>query len=218
MNMKSFLVIGVSNFGEHLAKKLFELGNDVMIVDKNEELIENLNNVFTDSYVGDCRNVDVLRSLGINNFDVCFVAIDEDFQSSLEVTSLLSEIGAKYIVSNAKRDRQADLLKKVGADEVIYAEREIAEKTAVKFNATNVFDFIQLTDEYSIYEIPIQPGWVGQSVGEINVRQKYHVNIIAVKNDNKLNTLPGALYKFSEDDHIVVIGKQTDVARLTAKI
>ncbi len=216
--MKSFLVIGVSNFGEHLAKKLFKLGNDVMVVDKNEELIENLNNVFTDSYVGDCRNEEVLRSLGINNFDVCFVAIDEDFQSSLEVTSLLHELGAKHIVSNAKRDRQADLLKKVGADDVIYAEREIAEKTAVKFNATNVFDFIQLSDEYSIYEIPIQPSWVRHSVGEINVRQKYHVNIIAVKHENDIITLPGAAYVFDKGDHIVVIGKQTDVTKLTSKI
>jgi trk system potassium uptake protein TrkA len=216
--MKSFLVIGAGHFGEHLAKKFFHLGNDVMLVDRNEELIENLSNVLTDSYVGDCRNEEVLRSLGVNNFDVCFVAIDEDFQSSLEVTSLLSELGAKHIVSTAKRDRQAHLLKKVGADEVIYAEKEIAEKTAIRFNANNVFDLIQLTDEYSIYEIPIQSAWRGHSVGEINVRQKYHVNIIAIKHDNMVSPLPGAAYVFKEGDHAVIIGKQQDVTKLTSRI
>lgn len=215
--MKSILVIGVGRFGKHLAKKLLDLGNDVMIVDKNEEIVDRLNNVFTDSYVGDCRNEGVVRSLGVNNFDVCFVTVDQDFQASLEITSLLKEFGAKYVVSIAKRDRQAVFLKKIGADDVIYPEREIAEKTAIKYNSKNIFDFIKLTDEYSIYEIPIVDSWVGKSVSEVNVRHKYHVNILAVKKGKKLAPLPGAMYVFEEGDHIVIIGKFQDVTKLTSK-
>lgn len=215
--MKSILVIGVGRFGKHLAKKLLELGNDVMVVDKDEETIERLNGVFTDSYIGDCRNEGVIRSLGVNNFDVCFVSVDQDFQASLEITSLLKEFGAKFVVSNAKRDRQAVFLKKIGADDVIYPEREIAEKTAYKYNANNIFDFIQLTEEYSIYEVPILDGWAGKAINDINVRNKYHVNIIAVKNGDDLNPIPGASYVFRPNDHIVIIGKSTDVTKMTSK-
>lgn len=215
--MKSILVIGVGRFGKHLAKKLLDLGNEVMIVDKNEETVTRLNDIFTDSYVGDCRNEGVVRSLGANNFDLCFVTVDQDFQASLEITSLLKEFGAKKVISIAKRDRQAVFLKKIGADDVIYPEREIAEKTAIKYNAKNIFDFIKLTDEYSIYEISIVDDWVGKSVSEINVRHKYHLNIIAVKKGEELNPVPGATYIFEEGDHIVVIGKFQDVTRLTQR-
>ncbi len=215
--MKSILVIGVGRFGKHLAKKMQALGNDVMVVDKNEELVERLNNVFTDSYVGDCQNEGVIRSLGVNNFDICFVAVDKDFQSSLEITSLLKEMGAKYVVSMAKSDRQAIFLKKIGADDVIYPEREIAEKTAIKYNANKIFDFIQLSEEYSIFEVPVMPKWVGQNIAGINVRNKYHVNIIAVKNGDELDPLPHSAYVFRPDDHVVIIGKTVDVLKLTSK-
>lgn len=215
--MKSILVIGAGRFGKHLAEKMLELGNDVMIVDKSEEVIESLNTVFTDSFIGDCRNEGVIRSLGVNNFDICFVTVDRDFQASLEITSLLREFGAKYIVSNANRDRQAQFLKKIGADEVIYPERQIAEKTAVKYNANNIFDFIRLTDEYSIFEIPVPKSWAGKNIADINVRSRYKLNIIAVKNGETLDPLPGAEYKFYESDHIVVIGTEEAVEKLNVK-
>ena len=129
--MQSILVIGVGRFGKHLAKTMLDLGNDIVIVDKNEEKVEALNSIFPDSFIGDCQNEGVLRSLGINNFDICFVCTGKDFQASLEITSLLKELGAKKVVSVAKRDRQANLLKKIGADDTIYPEREIAEKTGI---------------------------------------------------------------------------------------
>ena len=180
--MKSVLVIGLGRFGRHIAQRMMELGNDVMVVDKNEELVEQYSPEFTDSLIGDCRNEAVLRSLGVSNFDICIVAIGEDFQASLEITSLLKELGAKFVVSKANRDRQAKFLMKIGADEVIYPEKETAEKLAVRYNAKNIFDFIELTPEYSIYEIPILPAWAGRSISELNIRRKYHINIIAVKN------------------------------------
>ena len=213
--MKSILVIGAGRFGKHLAKKLMALGNDVMVVDKNEEVIERLGNVFTDSYIGDCRNEGVVRSLGVNNYDICFCTVDQDFQASLEITSLLKEFGARYVVSNAKRDRQAIFLKKIGADDVIYPERAMAEKTAVKYNADHIFDCINITDDYSIYEIKVHDSWIGKSIGEVNVRHKYHINIIAVKQGEELKPLPGALYVFEPNDHIIIIGRQSDVSKTT---
>lgn len=215
--MKSFLIIGAGRFGKHLAKNLMELGNDVMVVDKSEETIESLNVFLTDSVIGDCRNEEVLKSLEVSDFDVCFVAIDQDFQSSLEITALLKEQGAKWVVSCANRSRQENLLKKIGADEVIYAERVIAEKTAVRYSAKNVFDLIKLNDEYAIFEIAIPKNWEGESILELNVRKKYKVNIIAVKVNDELMPLPGAEYVFKPGDHIVVIGKNHDVEKLSER-
>lgn len=215
--MKSILVIGMGTLGQHLAAKMQALGNDVMIVDKNEELIQELSPTFPNSFVGDCCNEGVLRSLGVNNFDYCFVAVGENFYSSLEISSLLKELGAKYVISKAKRERQAKFLKQIGADEVFFPEREIAEKLAVRYNATNIFDYIELTSEYSIFEIPILSDWIGKTIVEINVRRHYHLNIIAVKQNTVLNPSPEGTYRFRENDHIVVIGKAADVFRLSAK-
>lgn len=214
--MKSILIIGMGILGSCLAQKMQELGNDVMIIDKNEERIQELSTIFNDAIAGDCTNPAVLRSIGINNFDYCFVAIGEDFYSSLEITSILKELGAKCVVSKAKRQRQADFLKKIGADEVFFPEKEIAEKLAVRYNATNIFDYIELTSDCSIFEIPIIPEWVGQSIIDINVRQAYNVNIIAIKNAESIDPMPQGNYVFKPEDHIVVIGKSSDVFRLSS--
>lgn len=214
--MKSILIIGMGILGSCLAQKMQELGNDVMIIDKNEERIQELSTIFNDAIAGDCTNPAVLRSIGVNNFDYCFVAIGEDFYSSLEITSILKELGAKCVVSKAKRQRQADFLKKIGADEVFFPEKEIAEKLAVRYNATNIFDYIELTSDCSIFEIPIIPEWVGQSIIDINVRQAYNVNIIAIKNAESIDPMPQGNYVFKPEDHIVVIGKSSDVFRLSS--
>ncbi len=215
--MKSILVIGMGRLGKHFATKMLELGNDVMIVDKNDRIIEQYASVFTDSQIGDCRNESVLRAIGVNNFDLCFVAIGEDFQASLEITSMLKELGANFIVSKAREDRQAKFLRLVGADEVVYPEREVAEKIAMRYNAGNIFDFIKLTSEYSIYEIPVVPSWIGKSIASLDIRRKYEVNIIGIKHGNQLKPLPNPEYVFNQDDHLVVIGKSKDVFTLTQK-
>lgn len=216
--MKSVLVIGMGTLGRHLAAKMQEMGNDVMIIDKNEYIIQELAPVFPDSIIGDCTNEGVLRSVGVNNFDYCFVAIGEDFYASLEITSILKELGAHCVISKAKRQRQAEFLKKIGADEVFYPEREIAEKLAVRYNATNIFDYIELTSEYSIFEIPILPEWVGRTIVDVDVRRNYNINIIAVKNGSKVNPVPGGNHVFESGCHIVVIGKSSDVFHLTSQI
>lgn len=215
--MKSILVIGMGMLGRCLAQKMQELGNDVMIIDKEEEKIQELSTIFSDAVTGDCTNPAVLKSIGVNNFDYCFVAIGEDFYSSLEITSILKEQGAKCVVSKAKRQRQAEFLKKIGADEVFFPEKEIAEKLAVRYNATNIFDYIELTSDCSIFEIPIISDWIGKSIIDINVRQEYNVNIIAIKNPEYTDPMPKGDYVFREGDHIVVIGKSDDVFKLSAK-
>ncbi len=216
--MKSLLIIGMGRFGRHLATKLNELGNDVMIIDKNEDIINSLASNFTDAFVGDCTNPAVIKSLGINNFDICFVTIGDNFQSSLEITSLLKEFGAKYIVSKATVDMQAKFLKQIGADEVVYPEHDMAIRLAIKFNANNVFDYIPIGEDYAIYEIPILEEWINKSIIEIDVRKKYNINIVAVKKSEKFLSSPSPSYIFEENDHIVVIAKSDDINALTKKI
>lgn len=215
--MKSILVIGMGRFGRHLATKMLELKNYVMIVDKNEEIINELAPKFTDAYIGDCTNEDVLEALGINNFDICFVTIGENFQASLEITSLLKDLGAKYVVSKAKRNIQEKFLLRNGADEVIYPERDMAIKLAIRHNAKKIFDYIDLTPDFGIYEIPVVESWIGKSIQNINVRRAHGISILAIKNGTELKPLPEADYTFKQDDHMIVIGQSGDVFRLTDK-
>ncbi len=214
--MKSILIIGAGKMGASLGNKLLSLGNEVVIADISEETASRLTENYTDVFIGDCTNEAVLRSLGVNNFDVCFVTVGENFQSSLEITSILSELGAKYIVSKGNSERQCAMLRKLGADEVIFAEKEVAERTAARFNAENIFDCIELTDEYSIFEIPVRKEWAGLMLGEADVRRKYSINIIAIKTSGKMVPMPTAEYVFSEEDHLVVIGKPGDVFKATS--
>lgn len=213
--MKSILVIGLGRFGGHLARKLIDLGNDVMVVDKNEDTISEYGDIFPDTFIGDCRNESVIRSLGIGNFDVCFVAVERDFQSSLEITSLLKDFGAKRVVSLANRDRQAVFLKKIGADDVVDPEREIAEKTAIRYNSNHIFDLLKLSSDYTICEIPVLEQWYGKTISSIDVRNKYHMNIIAVKTEDQIAILPSSSYVFKKTDHVLVIGNQEDIQKIT---
>ncbi|MGN1081611.1 MAG: potassium channel family protein [Acutalibacteraceae bacterium] len=215
--MKSILVIGTGRFGRHFAKKMNDLGNDVVIVDKDAAVISALEGDFTDAQIGDCTNEHIIKSLGVSHFDICFVAIGDDFQSSLVVTSLLKTHGAKYIVSKAKQDIQADLLRKIGADEIVYPEKETAEKLAVRHNAKNVFDFLPISSDFAIVEIPILPSWIGKTVVEADVRRLHNINIVCVKKGNAVK-MASADYIFAENDHIVVFGTPGDIFKLSAKI
>lgn len=215
--MKSVLVIGMGRFGTHLAEKMQELGNDVMIVDKSEARVNELSEKFSDAHIGDCTTEMAIKGLGIKQMDVCFVCVGEDFQSSIVITSLLKRLGAKCIVAKANQEIQADLLLQIGANEVIYPEREMAEKLAVRYNANNILDYIELTGEYSIYEIPIPVTWAGKSIAELDVRKKHRINIVAVKNENSLNPTPTPDYIFRPLDHVVLIGKSNDVFKLSGK-
>ena len=216
--MKSILMIGMGKFGHHLCKNLCEMGNQVMIVDMDEKKLEDLLPIVTTAKIGDCTNVEVLKSLGVGNFDMCIVCIGTNFQSSLEITSLVKELGAAYVVSKANRDIHAKFLLRNGADEVIYPDRDIAESLAVSLSSSHVFDYIELTDEYSIYEIAPLENWVGHSIREIDVRNKYHINILGVKESGVLKPLPGGDYRFTGNEHLLAMAAREDAKKLLRRI
>lgn len=213
--MKSMLVIGLGRFGRHLALKLMELGNEVMAVDIDEERVEALAPFVTASHIGDCQEEAIMRELGVKNFDICFVCISNDFQGSLEVTYTLKELGAQYIVARADREKQTKFLQKIGADEVIHPEMDMAQRTAVKYSANNAFDYIELTPEYSIFEIKVPSNWVGKTVSEVNVRSKFRVNIIGIKNDFKITPLLTSDHVFGKNEHLIISGDKKDCIHLT---
>lgn len=216
--MKSVLMIGMGRFGHHLCKNMVELGNEVMIIDDDEKSVSDLTSIATNVLIGDCTDPDILKSIGVGNYDICFVCIGSNFQSSLEITSLLEELGAKYIVCKANRDIHAKFLLRNGANEVIYPDRDIAEKVAKRFSANNVFDYIELTDTYSVYEIPPLRSWVGKTIIESNIRPKYHISILGIKNSIGVNMLPSAAYTIQENDHLMIIGSTEDVNKLLKQL
>ena len=212
--MKSILIIGMGRFGRHLCKNLSQLGNQVMIVDEKEENLEEMLPYVVSAKIGDCTNENVLKSLGISNFDLCFVCIGTNFQISLDITSLVKELGGRHVVSKANRDIHAKFLLRNGADEVIYPDRDIAEKLAVRYSANHVFDYIELTEEYSIYEIPPLPEWTGKTIKELDIRNRYGIHILGTKANGKAKLMPGASYVICQEEHLMVIGKKEDVDRI----
>lgn len=212
--MKSFLIIGLGRFGNHMVKKFHELGDEVMAIDINEDKVQKVMPLVTSAKIGNCTNVDLLKTLGVSNFDVCFVCIGSNFQSSLEITSQLKDLGAKKVISKAGTDIHAKFLARNGADEVIYPERDIAFKTASRLSIENVFDYIELSKDTAIYEIPVAESWVGKSVSKIDVRKKYNINILAIKENNRVTALATADYEFFGNEHLVILGRNSDVEKL----
>lgn len=216
--MKTVLIIGLGRFGRRLATRMAELGNEVMIVDQNAEIVEKLLPYVTDGKIGDCTDEEVLRSLGVNNFDICFVCTGNSFQSSLEITDQLKTLGAKRIISKADRDIQAKFLLKNGADEVVYPNRDIADKVAVRCSMNNVFDYVELSQGYSIYEIPPLTKWIGKSIKDLDIRQRYKISVISTKEEGSLNMLPGPDHIISGSEHLVVIGLQKDIDHILEQL
>ena len=216
--MQSILIIGLGRFGRHLTEKFMSLHNEVMIVDRDEAAVTALASEVTSAQIADCTDENVLRELGVQNFDLCFVCIGSDFTSSLLITSMLKDLGAKRIFAKASRDIHAKLLLRNGADEVVYPERESAERMAARLSARNVFDYIELTDEYSIYEIPPMENWVGRTVRDVDVRNRFHINILATKVDGELRPLPGGDYVFSGREHLLALASREDARKLLRKM
>ena len=205
--MKTVLIIGMGRFGRHLCRKMVEQGNEVMIADKDEAALEELLPLVIQARAGDCTNPEVLRSLGVGNFDYCFVCMGTNFQSSLEITSLLKEAGAAYVVSQATRDIQAKFLLRNGADEVIYPDKDIAEKWAERYSLDNIFDYINLPGAFGIYEMAPLKEWLGKSIRESNIAAKYKVSILGVKkaHDEQMSVMPSADYVIKETDHLMIM-------------
>ena len=205
--MKSVLLIGLGRFGRHLAVQLNQLSHEIMAVDHDEQRINEVMEYVTNAQIGDSTNPLFLSSLGIRNFDVCIVTISNDFQSSLETTSLLKEMGAKLVVSRAERDGQAKFLLRNGADEVIYPEKQVADWAAIRYTSDHILDYIELDEDHAIFEVSVPEGWLGKSVGQIDIRKKYNINIMAVKQNGKMNVSVTPDTVLTADKTMLVLGE-----------
>lgn len=211
--MKSILLIGLGRFGKHVAQKLDEQGHQVMAVDKEEKRVNMVLPYVTNAQIGDSTDEDFLRSLGIPDFDVCIVAIGDDFQSSLETTSLLKELGGQVVVARAARDVHEKFLLRNGADHVVYPEKLLANWTAIRYGSDYIFDYISLDEEYAIYEVAIPEKWVGKTIGQLDIRKKYKINILAIKNGAVMDPVISPNKTLSSEERLLVLGKQKDVQK-----
>ena len=211
--MKQILIIGLGRFGLHIAKKLQEVHIQVLGVDSNEERVKVALPYVTNAESGDATNQKFLGSLGVANFDVCIVAIGNDFLASLETTSYLKELGAKKVVARAARDHEENFLLRNGADAVVYPEKSMGNLTAIQWSSENVLDYIQVSKDFAVFEIEMPKDWAGKSIGEIDVRKNFKVNIIAVKSKDAVNVSLDSDYRFSEGESLYIIGKDKDIQR-----
>ncbi len=213
--MASYLVIGLGRFGSALAQQLTELGNEVLAVDMNEEVVNRMVPCVTQAKIGDCMDEAVLKSLGVENFDACFVCTSEQFQSSLEITSLLKEQGAPLVISKSDYGLHSRLLKKIGADEVIFPERDMAHRTAMRFSVNGALEYIELSPGYGIFELDIPETWAGKTIAELDIRKNHNVNIIGVKENGVVTPITSGSHTFQIGDHVVLAGGNEDVLRMT---
>ena len=210
---KSVLLIGRGRYGTQVARELSELNHDVLAVDRNEERINGAMQYVTSAQIGDSTNEEFLRSLGVDNFDVCIVTIGKDFQSSLETTSLLKELGGKLVVSRASEDVQEKFLLRNGADEVVYPEKQLAKWTSIRYTAEHILDYVELDAEHSIFEVAIPEKWIGRKVGEIDIRRKYNINILATKVNGKLDLAVTPETVLVANKTMLVFGEDKDLQK-----
>lgn len=211
--MKSILLIGLGRFGRHIAIKLDELHHQVMAVDKEDTRVDAVLPFVTNAQIGDATNEDFLSSLGVGNFDVCIVAIGDNFQNSLEVTSLLKELGARMVVSRAARDVHAKFLLRNGADEIVYPERQLADWVAIRYSADHILDYIELDEEHAIFEISIPREWIGKTIGQLDIRKKYDINIMALKTNDIMNLEISSDTQLLKDSTMLVLGETKHIQK-----
>ena len=211
MPMKSVLLVGLGRFGRYVAQTLNDLGNEVLAIDKDEARVNAALKYVTSAQIGDSTNERFIESLGVRNFDLCIVTIGDDFQRSLETTSLLKDHGAPFVLARAAEDSHAKFLLRNGADDVVYLEKQMASWTAVTYSNDNIFDYMELTDDYAIYETSVPASWVGKTVIELNVRQKHSINILGTKRSGTLIPLSGATHVFVADETLLILGERKDM-------
>ena len=205
--MKNVLIIGLGRFGHHLCIDMANRGNEVMVIDKDEKKTPDLLEYATAVRVGDCTNEDVLQSFGVANFDICFVTIGESFQNSLETTSLLKELGAKLVISRAERDVQEKFLLRNGADKVVYPEKQVAKWASIRYTDDHVLDYMEVDASNAIFEVEVPEGWAGKTVGELDVRKRYNINILAVKDEGEFSIAISPDTYLAENNKLLVLGE-----------
>ena len=212
--MKTILIIGIGEFGKHLAYRLQELKADVCLVDTDKEIINVLSEDFENAYVADCTQDAALKDLGVKSFDICVVSVGSDLQTSLEITSKLKLFGAKHIIAKASNSLQSKFLIMAGADESVYPEKDVAAKVAQLCMAENVLDAFEISDEYSVFEMKVRSEWVGKPLNKSNIRSKYNLNVMAVRGTEGI-IVPDPEYVFNEDDSVFLFGKTSVLKKLS---
>ena len=205
--MKSVLLIGLGRFGKNIAIELNKLGHEVLGIDHDEDKVNDMMDIITDARIGDSTNEAFLRTLGVNNFDICYVTISNDFQSSLETTYLLKELGAAFVVARAERDGQELFLLRNGADRVVYPEKQIAKWAAIRYSSYHIIDYIELDENNSLYEVDVPEEWIGKSIINLDIRRKYNLTVIGVKKNDVMNftILPETV--LTKDMTLLVLGE-----------
>lgn len=211
--MKSILLIGLGRFGKHIAMNLSQLGCQVLAVDHVEERVNEVLPYVTSAQIGDSTNEEFLRSLGVESFDACIVAVGNDFQSSLETASLLKELGAKLVVARAARDVQEKFLLRNGADEVVYPEKQLAKWTAIRCSADHILDYMELDEEHAMFEVTVPEEWAGRTIGQIDIRRRFHINIMGVKKGGKLELTLSPDSLLGAGETMLVLGKNKDLQK-----
>ena len=211
--MKTILLIGLGRFGRHIAMKLNDLDHEVMAVDINEERVNEMLPYVTAAQIGDSTSEQFLSSLGVHNYDACIVAIGDDFQNSLETVWLLKEQGAKKVIARASQGIQEKFLLRNGADEVVYPEKQLAAWTAIRCTSDHILDYTELDDGYAIYELSIPEGWLGRTILQLDIRKKFGINVLAVRDGGKLNMniTPDTL--LDTEQSILVLGHEKAIQK-----
>lgn len=211
--MKNILVIGIGRFGYHLIDQLNKAGDQILAVDSSEERLEPVLGMVTSSLIGDATNETFVKSLGVENFDVCFVAIGDDFQASLETTSMLKECGAKYVVARAARSVQKKFLLANGADSVVFPEKQLAEWAAIRWCSGRVVDYLDYPGDFSIFEIKVPKEWIGKNLAELAIRKKLHLNVLSIKRNGEVVLEFPADFLFEEGDTVTIFGADKDIKK-----
>ena len=204
--MKNILLIGLGRFGKHIAMQLNEMGHEIMAVDINEERVNRILPFVTNAQIGDSTDASFLESLGIGNFDICFVTIGGSFQNSLETTSLLKELGANLVISRAERDVQEKFLLRNGADRVVYPEKQVAKWASIRYADDHILDYMEVDASHAIFEVAIPDEWIGRSVGELDIRRRYNINILAVKKEREVSVTISVDTVLEADSTLLVLG------------
>lgn len=218
MAKKQYVVIGLGRFGESVAKTLYSLGNDVLVIDKDEELVQDIADSVTHAVQMDATDENALRTLGLRNFDVAVVTIGSNIQASVMVTLIVKELGVKYIIAKGNSDLHAKVLYKIGADRVILPEKDMGVRVAHNLVSSSIIDYIELSPDYSIIEIEALPEWLGKGLRELKLRSSYGINVMAIKSDGDINLSPSADTIIEAGDVIVAIGSGEELARLEGAI
>lgn len=218
MSNKQFVIIGLGRFGSSIAKTLYSLGNDVLAIDKDEDIVQEIADSVTHAVQLDATDENALRSLGIRNFDVAVVTIGDNIQSSIMATLLVKELGVKYIIAKGHSDLHAKVLYKIGADRVVLPEKDMGVRVAHNLVSANILDYIELSEDYSVMEIQVLDEWVNKTLNELRLRSKYGINVMAIKRGDEVNLSPSAEDIIEDNDIIVAIGSAEDLSKLEGMI